>query len=72
MDKSSDYFTELKPRLAKERFQALAEADGLLPVEWGGKHLCRITNGGIIRYKPDDVTDWKMEDALHTPAFPPF
>ena len=28
------------------------EEDGLLPVEWNGRILCRVTESGAVRYDP--------------------
>ena len=28
------------------------EEDGLLPVEWNGCILCRVTESGVVRYDP--------------------
>lgn len=61
---NNDYFKEVRARLAEEKFKALAEENDLLPVEWNGKPVCRITSSGTIRYKPHEIADQIMENAL--------
>lgn len=51
------YFAELCIRLQKEGFTTQPPKDGLLPVQWNGRPLCRITESGSIRYRQQDMID---------------
>lgn len=44
------YFEELHIALTREGFASQPEQDELLPVEWDGLPLCRITADGGVRY----------------------
>lgn len=44
------YFEELGIALRREGFPVLPEQGGLLPVEWDGAPLCRVTEGAGVRY----------------------
>lgn len=57
------YFEELAIRLQQEGFSLLVEQDGLLPVEWNGLPLCRITGSGTIRYRQEDMVNLDVETA---------
>ena len=46
------YFEELSYALRRRELLSRPEEDGLLPVEWGGRILCRITESGAVRYDP--------------------
>ena len=49
------YFEELHIALTREGFTSQPKQGELLPVEWGGLPLCRITADGGIRYWQEDV-----------------
>ena len=49
------FFQELRTALHREGFTPQPEQDELLPVEWDGLPLCRITADGGVRYWPEDV-----------------
>ena len=59
------FFQELRRVLQREGFTTQAVQDGLLPVEWDGHPLCRITEGGGIRYRQEDVATLEREQATH-------
>ena len=47
------YFVELSCALRRrELLPRPVEEDGLLPVEWNGRALCRVTERGAARYDP--------------------
>ena len=47
------YFEELSYALRRrELLPRPVEEDGLLPVEWNGRILCRVTESGVVRYDP--------------------
>ena len=43
------FYRELCTVLGREGFTTQPEQDDLLPVEWDGIPLCRITEGGGVR-----------------------
>lgn len=45
------YFEELHIALTRGGFTSQPEQDELLPVEWDGLPLCRITADGGVRYR---------------------
>ena len=48
------YFEELSFALRRrELLPRPVEEDGLLPVEWNGRALCRVTERGAARYDPN-------------------
>ena len=49
------YFEELHIALTREGFTSQPKQGELLPVEWGGLPLCRITAVGGVRYWQEDV-----------------
>ena len=49
------YFAELHIALTREGFTSQPKQGELLPVEWGGLPLCRITADGGVRYWQEDV-----------------
>ena len=47
------YFEELSYALRRrELLPRPLEEDGLLPVEWNGRILCRVTESGVVRHDP--------------------
>ena len=49
------YFEELHIALTREGFTSQPKQGELLPVEWSGLPLCRITADGGVRYWQEDV-----------------
>ncbi len=43
-------FAELSLRLRRLGFEPEPEEDGLLPIKWEGKRLCRFEPNGTMRY----------------------
>ena len=59
------YFEELSYALRrKELLPRATEEGGLLPVEWNGRPLCRITESGAVRYDPTWVVTDQAKVAL--------
>ena len=59
------YFEELSYALRRrELLPRATEEDGLLPVEWNGCPLCRITESGAVRYDPTWVVTDQAKVAL--------
>lgn len=59
----NQFFRELCTTLCREGFTAQPEQDGLLPVEWMGLPLCKISDGASIRYAHEDVDILERERA---------
>ena len=57
------FYRELCTVLGREGFTTQPEQDDLLPVEWDGLPLCRITEGGGVRYWQEDVATAERERA---------
>ena len=57
------FFQELRSALHREGFTPQPEQDELLPVEWDGLPLCRITADGGVRYWQEDVATPERERA---------
>ena len=57
------FFQELRTALHREGFTPQTEQDELLPVEWDGLPLCRITADGGVRYWQEDVATPERERA---------
>ena len=57
------YFEELHIALTRGGFTSQPEQDELLPVEWGGLPLCRISADGGVRYWQEDVAMPERERA---------
>lgn len=58
------YFSELTLILQKAGCTVAPKADDIVPVEWNGRPLCRITESGSIRYWPEDIADPDTEVAF--------
>ena len=59
------YFEELSYALRRrELLPRPMEEDGLLPVEWNGRILCRVTERGAVRYDPTWVDTARAKAAL--------
>ena len=65
---SASYFEEVTTCLRQAGFTVLPEENGVLPIEWNGKPLCRITGSGSIRYRPEDTVALDMELACNRAA----
>ena len=57
------FFRELCTVLGREGFTTQPEQDDLLPVEWDSRPLCRITEGGGVRYWQEDVVTSERNQA---------
>ena len=57
------FFRELCTVLGREGFTTQPEQDDLLPVEWDSRPLCRITEGGWVRYWQEDVATSERNQA---------
>ena len=57
------FFRELCTVLGREGFTTQPEQDDLLPVEWDSRPLCRITEGGGVRYWQEDVATSERDHA---------
>ncbi len=68
MEQRNRYFEELTINLTREGFTAHPQEDGLLPVQWKGSPLCRVSCNGIIRYRQEDMTDADRKAARHKVA----
>ena len=60
----SKYLRELTLNLQREGFTIGPEADGLLPVELDGQHLCVAPKCGGVRYRKEDVVTEAQTAAL--------
>ena len=49
------YYKEVALRLARKGYAVKEQKDGLLPVEWNGASLCRITAGGGAQYRAEEL-----------------
>ena len=59
------YFEKLSYALRRrELLPRPVEEDGLLPVEWNGRILCRVTERGAVRYDPTWVDTDRAKAAL--------
>ena len=54
------FYKEVGIHLAREGISVLEQRDGLLPLEWCGAPLCRITAGGGAQFRREDL---EREDA---------
>lgn len=57
------YFAELGIALQKAGYTVQPEKSGVMPVEWNGCPLCRVTEDGGIRFRRDDTADPAAEAA---------
>ena len=49
------FYKEVSIHLTREGFSVLEQRNGLLPLEWCGAPLCRITAGGGAQFRRDDL-----------------
>ena len=47
------YYAELSIRLREAGFEPRPQEDGLLPVDWQGSRLCRLTAGGGAQFREE-------------------
>lgn len=58
------FYAEVGRRLIKEGIAVLPEKDGLMPLEWNGASLCRITAGGGAQYCASELEPEGAEGAF--------
>ena len=58
------FYKEDGVHLAREGFSVLEQRDGLLPLEWCGAPLCRITAGGGAQFRREDLEPEGAGDAF--------
>ena len=58
------FYKEVGIHLAREGFSVLEPRDGLLPIEWNGIPLCRITAGGGAQFRREDLEPEGAGDAF--------
>ena len=49
------YYDEVGIHLTRAGFSVLPKEDGLLPLEWNGVSLCRITAGGGAQFRAEEL-----------------
>lgn len=52
---SDRFYKEVGIHLTREGFSVLEQRNGLLPLEWCGAPLCRITAGGGAQFRRDEL-----------------
>ena len=61
-DEARDHFyKEVGIHLAREGFSVQEQQNSLLPIEWNGAPLCRITAGGGAQFRREDRSDFSIE-----------
>ena len=63
-DARERFYDELQTCLARNGFTSGEEDNGLLPVFWQDEPLCRVTAGGGIQYRKDEVDREGGSEAL--------
>ena len=58
------FYKEVGIHLAREGFSVLEQRDSLLPLEWCGAPLCRITAGGGAQFRREDLEPEGAGDAF--------
>ena len=58
------FYKEVSIHLTREGFSVLEQRDGLLPIEWNGAPLCRITAGGGAQFRREDLEPEGAGDAF--------
>ena len=58
------FYKEVSIHLTREGFSVLEQRDGLLPIEWNGIPLCRITAGGGAQFRREDLEPEGAGDAF--------
>lgn len=59
------YYEEVGIHLSRAGFTVLPQEDGLLPLEWNGASLCRITAGGGAQYRAEELEPDGANEAFH-------
>ena len=59
------FFKEMTLRLNDEGYAAGKPQDGLLPVEWHGEPLCRVTSGGGVQFRESELERDGAREAYH-------
>lgn len=62
------YYEEVSIHLSRAGFTVLPQKDGLLPLEWNGASLCRVTAGGGAQYYAKELEPEGASDAFHRAA----
>jgi len=52
-EERSRYYKEVSIRLREAGFEPRTQEDGLLPVDWQGSRLCRLTAGGGAQFREE-------------------
>ena len=58
------FYKEVGIHLAREGFSVMKPQNGLLPIEWNGASLCRITAGGGAQFRRDELEPEGAGDAF--------
>ena len=58
------FYKEVGIHLAREGFSVKKPQNGLLPIEWNGAPLCRITAGGGAQFRRDELEPESAGDAF--------
>ena len=59
------FYKEVGIHLSRAGFTVLPQKDGLLPLEWNGATLCRITAGGGAQYHAEELEPDGANEAFH-------
>ena len=62
------FYKEVGIHLAREGFSVMKPQNGLLPIEWNGASLCRITAGGGAQFRRDELEPEGAGDAFQLAA----
>ena len=63
-DTSERFFAEVRIRLNQAGYAPQPVEDGLLPVDWRGSRLCRVTSDGGVRFRSEDVAQDDVREAF--------
>ena len=58
------FYREVGIHLSREGFSVQGQRSGLLPIEWNGAPLCRITAGGGAQFRREDLEPEGAGDAF--------
>ena len=59
------YYKEVSIHLTHAGFTVLPQKEGLLPLEWNGASLCRITAGGGAQFRAEELEPDGTAEAFH-------
>ena len=65
-DAASQYAKEIEIRLTRAGYSVQPKEDDLLPVDWMGKRICRVSADGHARFFADDLSGSEERDAFHS------